>query len=126
MLCINITIGYPTMMYRLNSISFLFVTWLSKVSSLVPVVLLLFINWSHSYCSAVTGVLFACLKFLVMIPLVLINLTLYAQLLWFGSSCSSTVPWVHGPLSSQWLATGDPVGIRIDSLRASLLFLFLF
>ena len=37
-----------------------------KLSSLVPVFLLLFLTWSHRYCSPLTGVFFTCLEALIL------------------------------------------------------------
>ena len=41
---------------------------------------------------------------------------------WLWLPVSTIIPWVHGPLSSHLMATGDPVGVNAKTGEASLLF----
>ena len=124
--CIYVTFGCPPMVFDFNDLLCLSPLWRLNVSSLIPLFVIIFTNWSHRYCSAITGVFFTCLQFPVMICPILVTLTLHEWLLRLGSQCFSIEPLVHGPLSSHCLATVDPLDIRIGSLTVSLIFMYFF
>ena len=75
------------------------------------------------YLSAVTVVGLICCLFLEMhLPFVVSWIT-YDLSWWLWLPMSTTVPWVHGPPSSCWTATTDPMGIFENTGEVSLSFL---
>ena len=71
-------------------------------------------NWSQRYCLAVICVGFTCLLFLVISHPVIVTCIMYDLLLWLWLPFPTTVPWVHGLPSSQWITTVDPIGIKYN------------
>ena len=77
-----------------------------RMSSTLSTVLLL--DWSHRYCSAIMGLAFKCLLFLVISQPIFVMHIMYDMSLWLWSPLPTTVPWVHSPPSSHWTSTVDP------------------
>ena len=77
-------------------------------------------NWLCRKFSAVLGVcLMCCLLHVIILP-VWVTCILYNLLWWSWSPLSTTVPWVHSPLSSHWADAVDPIGIDIKIFEVSL------
>ena len=74
--------------------------------------------------SVVTDVGLMChLLHIILLPFV-VSCTVYAWLWWLQSPVLTTIPWVHGPPSSHWTTTADPMGRDANTGEASLLFLY--
>ena len=72
----------------------------------------------------VIGVGLICCLLHVSIHPVLVTCILYDLLWWLWSSLPIIVCWVHGPPSSHWTATIDPMGIDIMIFEVSLFWSF--
>ena len=83
-----------------------------------------FVVWYWRYDSAVTDVGLMChLLCVIHLPFVA-RCIVYAQSWWLWCPVLTTVPWVHGPPSSCWTTTADPMGRDAITGEASLLFLY--
>ena len=80
--------------------------------------------WYCMYSSAVIGIgLMCCLLHVIILPM-LLTCILYDLLWWLWLSLPIIVPQVHGPQSSHWTATVDPIGIDIKIFEVLLLLSF--
>ena len=88
-------------------------------SVLVPCYL---VDWYCMYVSAITAIGFMwCPLHVMHLPLD-VNCIVYDFLWWFLLPVLTTVPWVHGPPSSHWTTTADPIGIHENVTAVSLSF----
>ena len=91
----------------------------SRMASSGSVFVCLF-TWLCRKFPAVIGVgPMCCLLHVIILP-VLMTCILYDLLWWLWLPLSTTVPWVHGPPSSHWTATVDPIGIDVKIFEVSL------
>ena len=84
-----------------------------------------FFSCSQRYWSADICVGLICCLFHVTNLLVFVMRMMYDLLWWLWSPLPSIVLWVHGPPSSCWTATVDPMGRYTNFLEVSLSFSFL-
>ena len=88
----------------------------SRMASRVSV-FVCFLAWLCREFSVVIGVgLMCCLLHVIILP-VLVTCILYDLLWWLWLPLPTTVQWVHGPPSSHWTTTVDPMGIDINILK---------
>ena len=77
------------------------------------------------YSSAVIDIGLMCFLLHVIILPIVVTCLLYDQLWWLWSPLPTIAPWVHGPPSSHWTATVDPMGGDAMTCEASLFVSFL-